>query len=108
MAARGHHVAGSVDPTFTSRSRSTGEIVRRVARYLRPYPWMALGTIVCAVLSTAFSFAFPKLTQFIIDDVIVKQRADLLAPAIGGLIAAFFCLHLFQEQRAMVGIATGP
>ncbi len=63
---------------------------------------MALGTIACAVLSTAFSFAFPKLTQFIIDDVIVKHRADLLAPAIGALFAAFFLRDLFNSIRVRI------
>src|SRR5437870_843089 len=103
MAARGHHhLSGSVDPTVKSKSRSTSEIIRRVAHYLRPYPWTALGTIGCALLSTAFSFAFPKLTQFIIDDVIVKHRADLLAPAVGGLIGAFFLRDLFNSIRVRI------
>src|SRR6266853_1506599 len=34
------HLAAGTDPTFTARFRTTGEIVRRVAVYLRPYKWM--------------------------------------------------------------------
>src|SRR5258705_7067046 len=102
MSSRTHAVSNSIDPTFTSRSRSTWEIVRRVARYLKAYPWMALGTIGCAILSTAFGFAFPKLTQFIIDDVIGGKRADLLVPAIGGLVGAFFLRDLFNSIRVRI------
>src|SRR5439155_8895325 len=97
--SRPHHPSLSVDPTFTSKSRSTWETVRRVAHYLRPYPWMAAGTMVCALLSTAFSFAFPKLTQFIIDEVIGNHRGDLLGITIGGLIAAFVLRDLFNSIR---------
>jgi hypothetical protein len=61
------HLTVSSDPTFTARSRSTWEIVRRVSIYLKPYPWLALGTIACAILATLCSFAFPNLTRVIID-----------------------------------------
>jgi hypothetical protein len=33
------------DPTFVARSRSTWDILRRVAVYLRPYKLMAAGTV---------------------------------------------------------------
>src|SRR5256885_1558939 len=100
--SRSHHVSGSVDPTFTSKSRSTSEIVRRVAHYLKPYPWMAIGTIVCAILSTGFSFAFPKLTQFIIDEVIGNHRTELLGVAIAALIGAFVLRDLFNSIRIRI------
>ena len=97
-----HHGSRSIDPTFRSQSRSTWEIVRRVARYLRPYPWMAVATILCAILSTAFGFAFPKLTQFIIDDVIGRQRPELLGAAVGGLFGAFALRDLFNSIRIRI------
>src|SRR3954470_4201661 len=97
-----HALSGSTDPTFTSKSRSTWEIVRRVAHYLRPYPWMAIATMLCALLSTALSFAFPKLTQFIIDEVIGNGRTHLFLYAIGGLIAAFFLRDLFNSIRVRI------
>ena len=54
-----HHtsLATGTDPTFTARSRSTGEIVRRIAVYLRPYKGMAVANVGCAVLSLAFALA---------------------------------------------------
>ena len=38
--------------------------------------------------SLAFALAYPKLTQFVIDDVIGKKRVDLLAPMMLALLAA--------------------
>ena len=48
--------------------------------YLRPYPWMAVGTIGCAILSLLFAFTYPALTQFVIDEVIDPQSASALTP----------------------------
>jgi hypothetical protein len=57
------HHARSTESTFAARKRSTAEVLRRVAVFLRPYPWLAVGTVAAAVLSLLASFAFPKLTQ---------------------------------------------
>src|SRR4051794_28293418 len=101
--SRVHHpVSSQTDPTFKSKSRSTWEIVRRVAHYLRPYPWMAIGTMGCAILSTGLSFAFPRLTQFIIDEVIGNHRSQMLGPAIAGLIGAFVLRDLFNSIRIRI------
>jgi ABC-type multidrug transport system fused ATPase/permease subunit len=99
-----HHTqfGAHTDPTFTAKPRSTWEVVRRVAVYLRPYRWMAVGTVGCAVLSLVFAFAFPKLTQFIIDEVISHRRSDLLAPAVAGLFGAFFLRDLFNGLRIRI------
>jgi ABC-type multidrug transport system fused ATPase/permease subunit len=96
------HLASDSDPTFTARSRSTWEIVRRVAVYLRPYKRMAAGTVACAVLSLAFAFAFPKLTQFVIDEVIVNRRRDWLAPAMLALLGTFLLRDLFNSLRIRI------
>jgi ATP-binding cassette subfamily B protein len=73
-----------------------------VAVYLKPYKAMALGTVLCAVLSLAFSFVFPKATQFIIDDVITAGRHDLLVPTILALLGAFFLSDLFNALRIRI------
>ncbi len=70
--------------------------------YLRPYPWLAVGTIGCAVLSLLASFAFPKLGQFAIDVVINGQRADLLAPVMLALIGALLLRDLFNSLRIFI------
>src|SRR5712671_3460686 len=97
-----HHPSQNSDPTFAARPRSTWEILRRVATYLRPYKLMAAGTIGCALLSLAFGLAYPKLTQFVVDDVIGNRRADLLAPAMLGLLGAFLLRDLFNSLRIRI------
>ena len=96
------HHARSTESTFSARKRSTSEVLRRVAVFLRPYPWLAFGTVAAAVLSLLASFAFPKLTQFAIDEVIGKSQGDLLAPAMIGLLGAFFLRDAFSGLRVLV------
>lgn len=96
------HHSRATESNFTARQRSTSEVLRRVAVYLRPYPWLALGTVLTAVLSLLASFAFPKLTQFAIDEVIGQSRGDLLAPAMIGLLGAFFLRDAFSSLRVLV------
>jgi ABC-type multidrug transport system fused ATPase/permease subunit len=90
------------DPTFRSEPRPTGEVVRRVAVYLRPYPGLAVATAACAVLSLGFGFLYPKLTRVLIDDVIARQQTHLLTPAAGGLLLAFFLREVFNSLRIRV------
>jgi ABC-type multidrug transport system fused ATPase/permease subunit len=97
-----HRHAADRDPSIPARKRTTWEVVRRVSQYLRPYPWLALGTVACAVLSLAFAFAFPRLMGFIIDDVIGRRRHDLLPWAAGGLFAAFFLRDGFNGLRILI------
>jgi ATP-binding cassette, subfamily B, bacterial len=94
--------ARATESNFSARKRSTTEVLRRVAVFLRPYPWFAVGTVAAAVLSLLASFAFPKLTQFALDDVITKSRADLLAPVMLGLIGAFFLRDAFSAMRILI------
>src|SRR5262245_14848112 len=96
-----HHFP-QVDPTFSAESRSTWEILRRVATYLRPYKLLAVATIGCALLSLAFGLAYPKLTQFVIDDVIGKKRVELLTPMMLGLIGAFILRDVFNSLRIRI------
>ena len=100
MMHHGNH--SSSDAAQATRARSTGEIVRRVSKYLLPYKGMAAVTVGCAVLSLACSFAYPRLTQFVIDDVISGGRGDLLGWAMAGLIGAFFLREVFTSVRIRV------
>lgn len=90
------------DPTFRSPPRPTGEVIRRVSVYLRPYGWMAAATVACALLSLAAGLAYPKLTRLLIDDVVVAGRRDWLAPAALGLLAAFFLREAFNSLRIRI------
>jgi ABC-type multidrug transport system fused ATPase/permease subunit len=97
-----HHHPAKTDPTLTAKSRSTWEILRRVAVYLRPYKLMAAGTIGCALLSLAFSLAYPKLTQFLIDRVILGKHTESLGPWIIALLVAFLLRDLFNSLRIWI------
>jgi ATP-binding cassette, subfamily B, bacterial len=90
------------DPSFSSAARPTLEIIRRVSRYLWPYRWLALANIGCAILSLAGAFAFPKLTQVIIDDVIGQRNERLLVWAVAGLVVAFLVRDLFNSLRIRI------
>lgn len=85
-----------------AKKRSTWEVLKRVAVYLKPYRAQAMGTIACALLMVVFSFAFPKITEFIIDRVIKQKQGNLLLPAIGVLLGAFFLRDLFNSIRIRV------
>lgn len=97
--SRHHALSNDHDPSLRSKSRSTSEIVRRVAPYLRPYRGMAISNIVFAILSLGFALTYPRLTQIIIDEVIAKRRQELLIPVIGALLGAFFLRELFNSLR---------
>lgn len=87
---------------YGAKKRSTFEIVRRVSVFLMPYKWMALATIGCAVVSLGFAFVYPKLTSYIIDEVITHQRIDELPWVVGGLIGAFLLRELFNSLRIII------
>lgn len=93
------HVHGDAKGAFAVRPRTTGEIIRRVSGYLRPYPLLASGTIACALLGQVATFAYPKLTRFVMDDVIGAGRKEQLGGAIVGLLAAFALRDAFNSLR---------
>jgi ABC-type multidrug transport system fused ATPase/permease subunit len=99
-----HHskIPAAKDPTFTAKSRSTWDILRRVAVYLKPYKLMAAGMIACALFSLGFSLAYPKLTQHVIDNVIRDKRMDLLMPLMLGVVGAFLLRDLFNGFRIFI------
>ncbi len=97
-----HSHVNSGDPTFSARSRSTWEILRRVAVYLKPYKGMALGTMSCALLSLAFSLAYPKLIGAVIDDVIGHKHLEDLTPVMLALLGAFLLRDAFNALRILI------
>src|SRR5205085_5612378 len=60
--------------------------VPRVFAYLRRYPWMAAGTLACAIFSTLMVAVFPAVTKRMIDEVLTQHHAERLTPLV--LIAA--------------------
>jgi ATP-binding cassette, subfamily B, bacterial len=83
------------------RSRSTAEVLRRAFAYLKPYKWKAAANIGCALLSLVFSFAFPQVTQYIIDDVVGHHKVSLFMPLLA-LVGAYFLRDFFNSLRIRI------
>ncbi|MDW8308195.1 MAG: ABC transporter ATP-binding protein [Verrucomicrobiales bacterium] len=96
------HDTSGLDPTFSAKSRRTMDVLRRIAVYLRPYKGRVAATVACAILSLLASLAFPKLTQFALDEIVAKQRAEMLPPVMLGLIGAFLLRDLFNALRILI------
>jgi ABC-type multidrug transport system fused ATPase/permease subunit len=63
---------------------------RRVWVYARAYPFLALATFGAAIAGTLAGFVFPKVTGWVIDNVLIPHRPELLLRYILIVIAAFF------------------
>ena len=87
---------------FSAKSRATWEVVRRVAKYLRPYKLLATLTIFFAVLSLFSSFAFPHLTEKTVDEVIRQGHTEKLTAIMVFLLGAFLLRDLFNSLRILV------
>src|SRR5205085_9371537 len=76
--------------------------VWRVFAYLRRYPWMALGTLGCAVLSTLMVIVFPAVTKLVIDEVLYQHRAERLTPLVLIAALAFVLQHGLNSIRLIL------
>jgi ATP-binding cassette subfamily B protein len=76
--------------------------VWRVLAYLKRYPWMAAGTLSCAILTTLMVIVFPSVTKWIINDVVRAQRPDKLLPLVLLAAVAFLLQHVFNSLRIIL------
>ena len=76
--------------------------VWRVFAYLKRYPWIAAGTLSCAVLTTLMVIVFPSTTKWIINDVVRAHRPDKLLPLILLAAIAFLLQHVFNSLRIIL------
>src|SRR5881409_4001894 len=76
--------------------------VWRVFAYLKRYPWMAAGTLTCAILTTLMVIVFPGATKWIINDVVRGQRPDKLLPLVLLAAVAFLLQHVFNSLRIIL------
>jgi ATP-binding cassette subfamily B protein/subfamily B ATP-binding cassette protein MsbA len=93
-----HHDTDN-DETMVTRKRGAKEIFSRIFVYVRRYSLFAAGTMVCAVMATLATVAYPKLTQMVIDEVIGAKRGELLALFTGLVLLSFFLRDLFNMLR---------
>jgi ABC-type multidrug transport system fused ATPase/permease subunit len=76
--------------------------VWRVFAYLKRYPWMAMGTLACAILSTVMIAAFPAVTKRIIDEVLIKHHPQQLTPLVLIAALAFLLQHGLNSLRIIL------
>jgi ABC-type multidrug transport system fused ATPase/permease subunit len=76
--------------------------VWRVFAYLKRYPWMAAGTLSCAILTTLMVIVFPSATKWIINDVVRAHRPDKLLPLVSLAAVAFLLQHVFNSLRIIL------
>jgi ATP-binding cassette, subfamily B, bacterial len=76
--------------------------VWRVFGYLKRYPWMAAGTLTCAILGTLMVIVFPAVTKRIIDVVIRQNHPEKLLPLVLFAAAAFLLQHVFNALRLIL------
>jgi len=76
--------------------------VLRVFSYLKRYPRLALGQLLCAVLATLMIIVFPKIIEIVLDDVIPNRKQDLLWPLILAAAGSFVFRELFDSLRIML------
>ncbi len=74
----------------------------RVFAYLKRYPWMATGTLACAILSTVMIAAFPAVTKRIIDEVLIEHHPQQLTPLVLIAALAFLLQHGFNSLRIIL------
>ena len=71
----------------------------RILTYLRPYRFLAVTTLLCAMLTTALELVPPWLIKIVIDDVIQARRLALLPWVIIGLLSAYGLKNLLASLR---------
>jgi ABC-type multidrug transport system fused ATPase/permease subunit len=76
--------------------------VWRVFAYLKRYPWLATGTLTCAVLGTLMVIIFPAVTKWIINDVVRANHPEKLLPLVLIAVLAFLFQHAFNALRIML------
>src|SRR2546427_11406747 len=74
----------------------------RVFAYLKRYPWLAAGTLGCAIAGTLMVIVFPAVTKSIVDEVVYQRHAEKLLPLILLAAAAFLIQHFFNSLRIIL------
>jgi ATP-binding cassette, subfamily B, bacterial len=76
--------------------------VPRVFAYLRRYPWLALGTLSCAIVGTAMVLVFPAVTKRVIDEVLIQHRPERLTPLVLMAALAFLLQQGLNSLRIIL------
>lgn len=77
------------------------QVFIRVLPYVRRYPFLALGTLFCAIAGTLMVIVFPAITQQIVDKVIGQNQPGLLVPLVATGLAAFLAQNGLNSLRIL-------
>src|SRR3984893_4450253 len=76
--------------------------VWRVFRYLKRYPALALGMLVCAIAGTLMVYVFPIVTKQVLDVVIGQHHPEKLFPLVLLAVAAAFLQNGLNSLRLIL------
>jgi len=77
------------------------QVFIRVFPYVRRYPFLAFGTLFCAIAGTLMVIVFPAITQQIVDKVIGQNQPQLLIPLVASGLAAFLAQNGLNSLRIL-------
>jgi ABC-type multidrug transport system fused ATPase/permease subunit len=77
-------------------------ILFRVFAYTARYPWMAVATMFCAIVSTLMVAVFPAVSKQVIDVVLQQHHPEKLIPLILIGLAAFFAQDALNALRILL------
>ncbi len=67
--------------------QSKGQLIKKLAKYIRPQLGVLLVCLVLSVITTAVSLVPPYMTATLVDDVLPQGRKDMLLVCVGVLLA---------------------
>lgn len=76
--------------------------VWRVFQYLKRYPWLAAGTLTCAILSTLMIIVFPAVAKQVVDEVVRQHHPERLYPLVALAAVAFVLQHGLDALRIIL------
>lgn len=59
---------------------------KRLFHWFRPYKWQIIIGLVCLLLATPMQLFHPLVWKYIVDEVVLDSRVDMLLPALGIMI----------------------
>ena len=74
----------------------------RVFAYLKRYPWLAAGTLTCAIAGTLMVVVFPAVTKRIVDEVLYQRHEERHMPLVWLAALAFLLQHGFNAVRIVL------
>jgi len=76
--------------------------VWRVFAYLKRYPWLAAGTLACAIFGTLMVIVFPAVTKSIVDEVVNQRREERMMTLVLFGALAFLVQHGLNALRIIL------